>query len=329
MSGIAPKDAVQILRPLLDARAKLILKGGLHPVYLVTPPSTPIEPDWKNYEKILHVLYQEHPDAEAVATYLGNATFVTKILSFSLVLLRHVVVAQCATNLLHHNNEHTFLIVSVRLCALNITGIEQGQLCSYAFNNPPRSNTTPKVQLYRRFFSAILLFTLIQEWPITNVTRLLSTVTRGQLQQLQKDAAVFCGMTVVFCKKLNWPLLASCLSDFSGRLNYGVHKDILPLVRLGSEITAARARVFLKNGVESAQDIMYAGLPLLTELLVESLPYDGKDPLQVGTSSGTGEAGHNTGNAPPREGSVGAGGAKSKEFARVTCERLAKKIISR
>lgn len=72
VSGIAPKDAMQILKPLMDARSKLILKGGLHPVFLVTPPSTPIEPDWKNYEKILHVLYQEHPDAEAVATYLGE-----------------------------------------------------------------------------------------------------------------------------------------------------------------------------------------------------------------------------------------------------------------
>ena len=71
VSGIAPKDAVQVLKPLMDARCKIILKGGLHPVFLVTPPSTPIEPDWKNYEKVLHVLYQEHPDAEAVATYLG------------------------------------------------------------------------------------------------------------------------------------------------------------------------------------------------------------------------------------------------------------------
>jgi hypothetical protein len=73
VSGIAPKDATQILKPLMDARTKLILKGGLHPVFLVTPPSTPIEPDWKNYEKILHVLYQEHPDAQAVATYLGES----------------------------------------------------------------------------------------------------------------------------------------------------------------------------------------------------------------------------------------------------------------
>ena len=44
ISGMSPKDAVLILQPLIDARHKLILKGGLHPVYLVTPPTTMIEP---------------------------------------------------------------------------------------------------------------------------------------------------------------------------------------------------------------------------------------------------------------------------------------------
>ena len=86
VSGITPKDAVQILKPLLDARTKLILKGGLHPVYLVTPPSSPIEPDWKNYEKILHTLYQEHPDAQAVATYLGK--FLQYLVFFCLITLQ-------------------------------------------------------------------------------------------------------------------------------------------------------------------------------------------------------------------------------------------------
>lgn len=191
---------------------------------------------------------------------------------------------------------------------------------TYSFSHPARTNTSPKVQLYRRFFHAILLFTLVQEWPITSVTRLISAVTRGQLQQLQKDAAVFCGMTVVFCRKLNWPLLASCLEDFSSRLNYGVHKDILPLVRLGQEVTAARARAMLKQGIESAQDILYAGLPVLTELLVESLPYDGKDPLQVSAA----EPG--TGGEARR---VGAGQGRGKEASRDMCERLAKKIVMR
>lgn len=70
ISGIAPKDAVVILKPLMDARHKLILKGGLHPVYLVTPPSTAIEPDWKNYERMLDLLYQEQPDAINVVSIL-------------------------------------------------------------------------------------------------------------------------------------------------------------------------------------------------------------------------------------------------------------------
>lgn len=199
-------------------------------------------------------------------------------------------------------------------------GIERGQLCTYAFNPPPRTGSaSAKAQLYRRFFSAILLFTLVQEWPITRVTRLITNVTRGQLQQLQKDAAVFCGMTVVFCRKLNWPMLAACLEDFSARLNYGAHKDILPLVRLGPEVTPARARAFLRDGIESALDVMQAGLDTLTELLVDSLPYDGKDPLLVSA---------NLGNAND-SGKQGGGDPRSKEVARAMCERLARKIISR
>ena len=56
---------------------------------------------------------------------------------------------------------------------------------------------------------------------LARVTTLTRSVTRGQLQQLQKDASVFCGMTVVFCRKLNWSTLASCLEDFQTRLSFG------------------------------------------------------------------------------------------------------------
>jgi hypothetical protein len=98
VSGIAPRDAPHILRPLLQARSKLILKGGLHPVFLVTPPSTAIEPDWKNYEAILHRLFQEQPDAAAVANYLGASP----LMSFSVrvVSLRIQEVYKAVLNLL-------------------------------------------------------------------------------------------------------------------------------------------------------------------------------------------------------------------------------------
>eukprot|EP01034_Spumella_vulgaris_P021378 gene21378-27408_t len=268
LSGIAPKDAVQILKSLQDARAKLILKGGLHPVFLVTPPTTTIEPDWNNYEKVLDVLFREHPDARPVAEYLG---------------------------------------------------IEQSQLCVFAFKNPSYSSsaTNPIVQLYKRFYSAILLFTLIQEWPITRVTQMISTVTRGQLQQLQKDASTFCGMTVVFCKKLNWLMLACCLEDYCSRLNYGANKDILPLVRIGSEVTSSRARVFLKNDIASAQDLLTAGVQRVTQLLVETLPYSGRDCIDAtNTTSGN-------------KASSSGGAVSSRELSHQACERLARKILSR
>lgn len=80
LSGIPPREALAILAPLRQAREKLILKGGgLHPVFLVTPPFVNIEPDWKNYERIINYLYQEMPDAEAVADYLGTLDINTSL----------------------------------------------------------------------------------------------------------------------------------------------------------------------------------------------------------------------------------------------------------
>ena len=43
-------------------------------------------------------------------------------------------------------------------------------------------------------------------------------------------------MTVTFCRRLNWGLLASCLETYTGRLGFGVRDELLPLVRMGSEV---------------------------------------------------------------------------------------------
>lgn len=228
-SGISPKDAVQIIKPLISARQRLIIKGGLHPVFLVTPPSTHIEPDWVRYQKILDVLFKEHPDSIAVAEYLG---------------------------------------------------VNHGELCSLALNSPSLSNQSEKVNFYRRFYSSVLLFILIQEWPIYRVANLTSNITRGQLQQLQRDASVFCGMTVVFCKNLNWKPLASCLESYTGRLNYGVNRDLLPLVKICSEISNTRARLFYKNSIKDAKDIIASGAEIISQILFDSLPFNELNPLR-------------------------------------------------
>ena len=53
---------------------------------------------------------------------------------------------------------------------------------------------------------------------------------------LISSQATFCAMTVTFCRRLNWGLLASCLETYTGRLGFGVRDELLPLVRMGSEV---------------------------------------------------------------------------------------------
>lgn len=219
LSGIAPKDAIDILKPLMKARTEMILSGGLHAVFLVTPPSTSIEPDWTNYSKLLSYLFHEHPEAKLVAAHLG---------------------------------------------------ISEGLAHSFFFAAP----TNPAIkQLYKRFYSAIILFRLIQESPLINVVNLMKSVTRGQIQLLQKDASTFCGMTVVFCEKLNWHTLAAILQDYSARLSFGVRKELIPLVRISTDITPFRARVFYNEEITSAKDLLRAGEDRVTDLLSSSLPF--------------------------------------------------------
>ena len=126
-------------------------------------------------------------------------------------------------------------------------------------------------------------------------------------------------------------MLGSCLDDFSSRLNYGVHKDILPLVRLGSELTASRARILHKSGIESAQDILFAGVAHLTELLQDSLPYDGNDPLMAQQNQTSSTGGESAGSQMDDTTGVveDRTGCRSKDRSLMVCERLAKKILLR
>ena len=56
------------------ARHSLFLKGGgIHPVFLVTPPEggANINPKWTKYSAIFDLLLKEYPEVERVAQELG------------------------------------------------------------------------------------------------------------------------------------------------------------------------------------------------------------------------------------------------------------------
>jgi hypothetical protein len=121
------------------------------------------------------------------------------------------------------------------LPVVELLGASRGDLCNFK-QSPPKFNCTkPKSLFYRRFYSAILLFNLIQEIPLNKISQWVD-LQRGQLQQLQKDASAFCGMIVSFCEKLNWVSLKCVLATYTSRLMFGVKPELLPLTRLGSEV---------------------------------------------------------------------------------------------
>ena len=235
LSGIHPADALLILQPLVEANKRLVLQGGLHLVFLITPPSTHIVPKWSSYHNVLMRLARDCPCLEAVCEAVGIDT----------------------TMLLH---------------------MESGRRPPPAFGA-----NDAKTLLHKRFFGAIVLYKLVQEYPMAELETLLD-VKRGQLQQLQKEAAVFCSMTTTFCRKLNWETLALCLESLSCRVGFGVREELVALMRMGPVMNASRARSFFGCGLRSPEDIAAVELDVLEQVLLDGMPFEAQAPLAVGRS---------------------------------------------
>jgi hypothetical protein len=274
LSGIPPKDAPIILQSLLQAKRQLIsLTTGFHLLYLITPIScTIIEPDWSNYENFYLLFHKEFPEMmKAMSEYLQ---------------------------------------------------ISPSLIQSFRFQKP--SNTSPHYSFYKRFYLTMVLFLFIQEWPLMKMMSVFSSsstsvggreggsnsnnnnhnsngtngtglITRGQLQQLQKEITIYCSMIILFCEKCNWTPLAILLSDLQSKLLYysggfvnessraggkgGVSggKELLNLLKIGKEITFIRAKYFLeKYSLKNAMDLMAAGEEKITDILIEMLPFHEK-----------------------------------------------------
>lgn len=75
---------------------------------------------------------------------------------------------------------------------------------------------------------------------------------------------------VQFCRKLNWDSLACVLEGFTGRLSFGVRPELIPLVRLGTDVMPPfRARAFYHSGIQSPAEIVDTDNTKLHAILVK------------------------------------------------------------
>lgn len=121
---------------------------------------------------------------------------------------------------------------------------------SFEFSNCDQFQTFPFV----RFFTALALQELVNEKSISEVSAKYK-IHRGLLQNLQQLASAFAGTVVTFCKSLQWNLLAVILSQFRERLFFGIHPDLIDLMKIPSIGGTRVARALYKSGIEKLSDL--------------------------------------------------------------------------
>lgn len=127
---------------------------------------------------------------------------------------------------------------------------------------------------FLRFYTALALQELVNEVNINSVAAKYK-FTRGQLQSLQQMASTFAGVVTHFCTALNWNLLALIIGQFKERLFFGVHRDLIDLMRL-QHLNGARARALFDGGCKSLADLATANVLTIERILFDSVSFDAK-----------------------------------------------------
>nr|XP_044250030.1 DNA polymerase theta [Drosophila takahashii] len=129
-----------------------------------------------------------------------------------------------------------------------------------------------QMQVHKRFYTALALQELVNETPINVVVHKFKC-HRGMLQSLQQMASTFAGIVTAFCNSLQWSTLALIVSQFKDRLFFGIHRDLIDLMRL-PDLSQKRARALFDAGFTSLVELAGADVLELEKVLFNSLSFD-------------------------------------------------------
>ncbi|XP_012271353.1 DNA polymerase theta [Orussus abietinus] len=128
------------------------------------------------------------------------------------------------------------------------------------------------LNIHRRFFTALALHDLVREVPLSKVCERYGCC-RGVLQSLQQSAATFAGMVTHFCKQLGWDCVELLVGQFQTRLQFGVCRELLDLLRLPS-MNGLRARSLYKEGITTVAELAVADVLDVERVLYKALPFE-------------------------------------------------------
>lgn len=87
-------------------------------------------------------------------------------------------------------------------------------------------------------------------------------------------ASTFAGIVTTFCTSLNWTNLALVLGQFRERLFFGIHPNLIELMKIPTMTTTRIARTLFKAGVEKLSDLANASVLQIENILLNSVDFD-------------------------------------------------------
>ncbi|KPJ02893.1 DNA polymerase theta [Papilio xuthus] len=128
-----------------------------------------------------------------------------------------------------------------------------------------------KLNIHKRFYTALALQDLVNEVPLSQVAEKFQC-PRGFLQGLQQAAATFAGMVTAFCHQLGWKNMELLISQFQDRLHFGIHSELIELMKLSS-LNGIRARALFDKGFETISSIASADVNTIENILLKAVPF--------------------------------------------------------
>lgn len=153
----------------------------------------------------------------------------------------------------------------------DLVGVQEGFIVRCVRGANKLSNAEHKMNIHKRFYTALALQDLVNEIPLPEVANKFQC-PRGFLQGLQQAAATFAGMVTSFCHQLGWKNMEMLFSQFQDRLHFGIHSELLELMRLPS-LNGMRARSLFNCGFETISSIALADVNNLENALHSTIPF--------------------------------------------------------
>lgn len=121
--------------------------------------------------------------------------------------------------------------------------------------------------VHKRFYIALALQDLVNEVPIAEVASKFK-IKRATLQTLQQSASAFAGTVTNFCDSLEWNLMVLIIKQFRERLYFGIHPDLIDLMRIQSMTSTKIARALYKGKIRNLNDLAIARKVQVEDILI-------------------------------------------------------------